>query len=288
MTRIVYFICAYKEPESVIRLVNILDDDNLHYFYIHFDKKTDPQLFNRWKNIIEKNCHTKNITIVSEFNCKWASFGIVDATLSAMKFYETVDYDYFVNLTGECYPVKSRRQIQQTFEKNNVAFLTYWKLPYNGWYQGGMNRVNYRYFSIPKREYPYVRLLKIPRLRKKLPCNMEFYGGWSLMCLPKDIVSYVVSFTDNNPKFKSFFKRVHAPSEMYFQTILLNSPFVDRIVNDNKRYIDFIDAHPRIITIKDFEMLKQGDYLFGRKFSPKVDKEIMDRIDKEIMGVNNS
>jgi len=284
LTKIFYFISAYKEPESIVRLVNILDDDELHYFYIHFDKQTDPKLIDRLKELIEKSCHTKNIKIISEFICKWASFGIVDATLSAMKFSENLDYDYFINLTGECYPVKSRSQIQQTFEKNNMAFLTYWKLPYDGWYQGGLNRVNNMYFSIPKRGYPYVRLFKIPRLRKRLPGNLQFYGGWSLFCLPKDIIRYLVSFTENNPKFKAFFKRVHAPSEMYFQTILLNSPFVNRIVNDNKRYIDFIDAHPRTITIKDFEMLKQGDYLFARKFNPQVDKKIMDCIDKEIMG----
>jgi len=278
LTKIFYFISAYKEPENIIRIVNILDMDS--FFYIHFDKDKSEN-FKAWKEQIESGCKTKNLKIVSEFACKWAGFGIVDATLSAMRFFEATSYDYFINLTGECYPLKSNNEISKTLEQN-VGFLTYWKLPYEGWYMGGLDRLNYRYYQFPKKAYPYVRIIRIPRLRKKLPGNIQVYGGWSLFCLPKDMVSYVIKFGENNPKFMSFFKRMHISSEAYFQTILLNSPLTERIVNDNKRFIDFIGAHPRTLTVKDFEMLKNGAWLFGRKFNEKVDKNILDLIDKEI------
>lgn len=283
MIRIAYFISAYKAPESVIRIVNVLNRES-DYFYIHFDKAKS-QDFESWKRQIEKECHTKNLKIVSEFDCKWSFFGIVDATLSAMSFFETLNYDYFINLTGECYPLKSTDEISETLAEKKFGFLTFWKLPYEGWYKGGMNRINNRFYALPKRGYPYVRLIQIPRFRKKLPCNLEPYGGWSLCCLPKDLVSYIVEFTKKNPQIRTFFKRAHAPSELFVQTILMNSPFKDRIINDNKRYIDFIEAHPRTLTIRDFELFKKGEWLFGRKFNPNIDKKILDQIDKEIMGV---
>ena len=68
---------------------------------------------------------------------------------------------------------------------------------------------------------------------------------------------------------------------MFFHTILLNSPFKHEIVNDNKRYIDFDDSHPTILTAKDYEKLKRSGKLFARKFEPKVDKEILDKLDDD-------
>jgi hypothetical protein len=279
-----YFISAYKEPESTVRLVNVLAKGP-DQFYIHFDKGIGDQRFERWKALIEQECRAENIQVFSKFQCKWGSFGVVDATLSAMKYFEDLNYDYFINLTAECYPLKSPSQIREAFKDQNAGFMTFWKLPYEGWYRGGMNRIHNRFFFLPKKSYPYVRTFQIPRFRKKLPCNLEAYGGWSLFCLPKDLVSYVVKFTENNPKVESFFKRAFAPSEMIFQTILLSSSFRDRIVNDNRRYLDFVEAHPRILTKDDYPILKKSGKLFARKFSPAVDKEILDIIDKDIMGI---
>jgi hypothetical protein len=279
-----FFVSAYKEPESIVRLVNVLAKDS-DQFYVHFDKGIGSQRFKRSKTLIEQECRAENIQIFSKFQCRWGSFGVADATLSAMNYFEDLNYDYFINLTGECYPLKSPRQIREAFKDQNAGFMTFWKLPYEGWYQGGMNRIHNRFFFLPKKGYPYARILQIPRFRKKLPCNLEAYGGWSLFCLPKDLVSYVVKFTENNPNVKSFFRRAFAPCEMMFQTILLNSPFRDRIVNDNKRYQEFEEAHPRILTKDDYPLLKESEKLFARKFNPAVDKEILDIIDKEIMGI---
>ena len=277
-----YFISAYKEPESVVRLVNILAKEQ-DQFQVHFDRKIEAQTFERWKKLIEQKCRTEHIQISSEFQCKWASFGIVDATLSAMNQFQDSKYDYFINLTAECYPLRSPRQISEAFKGQNAGYMTFWKIPYEGWFQGGTNRIYDRYFFLPKKGYPYVRIFHIPRLNKKLPCDLEAYGGWSLFCLPKDLVSYVVEFVKNNPNVKSFFKRTFAPSELIFQTILLNSPFRDRVVNDNKRYQEFEEAHPRTLTKNDYQMLKKSEKLFARKFNPAVDKEIMDMIDRDII-----
>ena len=282
MVELAYFISAYKKPQDIIRLINVLANDQ-EQFYVHFDKNIGEHRFKLWKELIEQKCRTENIKIFSKFRIKWGSFGIVDATLSAMNYFEDLNYDYFINLTGECYPLKSPRQIRESFKDQNAGFMNFWKLPYKGWLYGGWNRIHYRYFFLPRKRYPYVRKFKIPRFRKKLPCNLEAYGGWSLCCLPKDLVSYIVKFIENNPKVKSFFKTTFAPSELISQTILLNSPFRDRIVNDNKRYLEFVGAHPRIMTKDDYPNLKRSGKLFGRKFNSDVDKEILDIIDNEIM-----
>jgi hypothetical protein len=281
MTKIAYFISAYKNPESVIRLINALADDS-DLFYVHFDKNVQDQTFGNWKTLIEKNSQTKNITIRSEFRIKWGSFDVPKATLNSMKYFEGSDYDYFINLTGECYPLKPVSQIKGTFTDQDSGFMTFWKMPYEGWYKGGMDRINNHIFFVHQKKYPYVRIFGIPRLRRKLPFKLKPYGGWALFCLPKELVSYVLEFLEENPNVKPFFEHTFAPGEMMFQTILMNSQFRDRIVNDNKGYVDFIGSHPRILTKEDFSELKNCGKLFARKFDPTVDDEILNLIDKEI------
>jgi hypothetical protein len=287
MTKIAYFISAYKNPESVIRLINALADDS-DLFYIHFDKNVQDQTFGNWRTLIEKNSRTKNITIRSEFRIKWGSFDVPKATLNSMNYFEGSDYDYFINLTGECYPLQPISQIKGTFTDQDSGFMTFWKMPYEGWYKGGMDRINNHFFFLPQKKYPYVRKIGIPRLRRKLPFNLKPYGGWALFCLPKELVSYVLEFLEENPSVKSFFKHTFAPGEMMFQTILMNSQFRDRIVNDNKRYVDFVGSHPRILTKEDYSEIKNSGKLFGRKFDPTVDDEILNFIDREITESNSA
>ena len=199
-----------------------------------------------------------------------------------MNHFEEYNYDFLFNLTGDCYPLKTSQHIKNELENKSFGFMTFWKMPYEGWAHGGMNRINQNFYFFPKKEYPYIRVLRVPRIRRKLPCNLEPYGGWNWFTLPKQFVSYVVQFVEKNHSVKKFYKHSFAAGEMFFQTVLLNSQFKNKIVNDNKRYVEFIGSHPRVLTIRDFDALKRGDYFFARKFDPKIDRQIMDAIDKNL------
>lgn len=259
------------------RLITPID-----YFYIHIDKSIGKEKFLEWKEMINREIGYTNVEVESKFCCKWGSFGLTASTLSAMKHFEKYDYDYLFNLSGDCYPLKTPQQIRNEFRSETSGFMTFWKMPYEGWYLGGMNRINNNFYFFQRKEYPYVRILRIPRIRRKLPCHLKPYGGWNWFTLPKQFVSYIVQFVEKNPDVIDFYKHAFAPGEMFFQTILMNSQFKNRIVNDNKRYVSFIDSHPKVLTIKDYPLLKQGRYLFARKFNPKVDGQILDAIDKDL------
>jgi hypothetical protein len=254
----------------------------IDYFYIHIDKSVGKDNFLEWKDLIVREIGDKNIEVESKFCCRWGSFGLTASTLSAMNHFEKCDYDYLFNLTGDCYPLKTSQQIRDELSSETSGFMTFWKMPYEGWYLGGMSRINNNFYFFHKKEYPYVRILRISRIRRKLPCHLEPYGGWNWFTLPKEFVSYIVQFVEKNPDVIDFYKHAFASGEMFFQTILMNSQFKNRIVNDNKRYVSFIDSHPRVLTIKDYPALKQGHYLFARKFNPKVDSQILETIDKDL------
>lgn len=283
MTRIVYHILEYKEPERVARLVNRIQTDS-DFIRVHIDMMIEKHRFKEWKKFIEMKCPQKNIEIVSEFRCKYGSFGQVDAILSAMRYYEDYNYDYFIDLTGDSYPLKPPEVIKKELSEKNCAFIEFFELPYNGWYQGGLRRLNNRFYFIPRRKYPYVWTFSFPRFKKGLPCGLKPYGGRGNLCLQKRHVSYILQFIEKNPSVSKFFKRVWGPDEIFYQTILLNSPLSSSVINQCTMYFDFSEgtSHPKNLTKSDLEALKRSGKFFARKFNLNTDKEILDIIDQEL------
>ena len=126
-------------------------------------------------------------------------------------------------------------------------------------------------------------LAKIVPVRRSLPANMEIFGGSAFWCLSRDCVEYIDDFLRQNIKFVRFFKYVRIPDEIFFQTILLNSPFHDLLVNDDKRYISWPSHpshHPEILKKHDFERFINTENLFARKFDITVDTDVLDKIDE--------
>ncbi|MCW4018929.1 MAG: beta-1,6-N-acetylglucosaminyltransferase [Candidatus Bathyarchaeota archaeon] len=280
---------TYKEPERVARLVNRLKTDE-DSFYIHFDTSIGEKKFQKWKNIIEANCNCDRLEVTRKIRCKWASIGLVDVLLDAMKHFESFDYDYFIDLSGECYPIKPIHEIKAAFDSSGHGYMEFFKLPYERWTgNGGLDRVNHRYSLIKIGWSPYPRIIHFRRLRNKIPRNLTPFGGSIWFCLPKNLVKYVVDFVDANQDVRDFFTKSFAPDEMFFQTILMNSPYQSMIVNDHRRYIDWTEGnrHPKTLTIDDFKALLSSDKLFARKFNLSVDKRILRKIDEMIHGYVN-
>jgi hypothetical protein len=80
---------------------------------------------------------------------------------------------------------------------------------------------------------------------------------------------------------------------MFFQTILMNSPFCERVTTLDAPHcygLHFIDwrrgiDHPETLGIKDVPRLASTPAYFARKFDSAVDATVLDRIDAELLGV---
>ena len=281
---IAYSLFEYNNPNRVIRLVNRIQTKS-DFVQIHLDKMIGKDKFNDWKKIIEKNCQTGEIRIFSKFRCKYGNFGLIDAELNLMKELEDYNYDFHINLSGDSYPLKPPKIIKKELNKKNSAFMEFYKLPFKDWYQGGLHRLNNRYYFFPKKKYPYVRTLKIPRINKQLPGNLKAYGGRGCRCLQKKHVSYILNFLDKNPSVKKFFRRVWGPGELLYHTILLNSDYKSTIFNQSLMYIDFSEgvSHPKYLTELDLETLKRSGKFFARKFNQEIDSNVLNIIDRMLV-----
>ena len=160
----------------------------------------------------------------------WGTFPVVDATLSSMRKFACFDYDYFINLSGQCYPLKSIDSIKRFLQDKDFAYMENFKLSSVIWKNGGLDRFEYSYYKNPffilgeillnkisgSSKYETRRLIKLPRINRQLPYKLEPYGGSAYFCFTKKHVDYVLEYLKDKPNLMTFFKHDFAPDEMFF------------------------------------------------------------------------
>lgn len=78
--------------------------------------------------------------------------------------------------------------------------------------------------------------------------------------LSMEAAIYVVNTVEGDNKLKKFFSLCWGTDEFVFQTILMNSPYKDKILNENYLYIDWSlgGANPKILDETDFTPIKNS------------------------------
>lgn len=295
--RIAYIILAHKLPDQLVRLVHKLNTAAT-MFFIHVDKKTDADAYRR---MTEHLAIHDNVYFLDRHARYYGDYNHVRATLEGIhKILEFgMHYDYVLLLTGQDYPIKSNSQIQKVLqESGQKSFMEYFPLPDARWKgeNGGFDRINYWHlhwrgweFAVLKknrflRPFPnkaWFFLAKIFPFRRKLPGNLEWYGGSAYWCFTKECIEYINEFVQPKKEFVKFFEHVKIPEEIFFQTVLLNSPFKSQLVNDNLRYIVWSNSrHPAILGRENFKHFMSTNKLFARKFDITIDEVVLDMIDQ--------
>lgn len=293
--RIAYLISAYHLPEMLVRLVRRLDAMDAAFF-IHVDARTDQAVY---RAMAEPLADRGNVHFLARHPCHWGDFGHVRATLKGLEAVIRFGrpFDYVALLTGQDYPVRSNQGIAERLTAARGAiFMRASPLPNPRWSDGGLDRIQHWHFRIGERALSFpgtpfrhptldrawsfpARLL---RLRRRLPHGLRPYGGGSYWWMPEDCARFVDSFAREHPRFTAFFRHVHVPDEIFFQTIVMNSMLRDRVVDDDLRYQKW-DANadnPAVLTSADLDAIVRSGYLFARKFDPRVDSAVLDALDR--------
>jgi hypothetical protein len=85
------------------------------------------------------------------------------------------------------------------------------------------------------------------------------------------------------------FEGVGNTDEHFFQTVIANSPFRDRLGRVDSEpvlgvhYIDWHRGSPKVLGVEDFERLIASPALFARQFETTEDSAILDMIDVHLM-----
>ena len=275
--KIAYIILAHHLPDQVVRLVKRLYTAHTS-FYIHYDRKSSEK---EYECIREQLIGEKNVFFLPRIRTHWGDFSCVKATMigiNAILNGEGILPQYIVLLTGSCYPIKTNRFIFKYFnELNNKSVIENFRLPTEKWEKGGLPRFQ-NFWIIRNR-----RRLEI-KMNRHMPAGLIPFGGSAYWCLSLESCLFVANYFKENREVINFFKHVKYPDEMFFQTILKNSHVREKIVNDDMRYIDWTRLPtPAILVKDDFQCLKESKDLFARKFDMRVDADILDLIDNEML-----
>lgn len=277
-----YLIIAHEDFDILKKTLAILDDEQAD-FYLHIDKKVkDKKLCDELAKCVNKS----GITFVEPVDVQWGSFTQIQSEIIPMKAaLNHGKYSYIHLLSGVDMPLKTPSQIN-AFLKENMgkefididenAMRTkshYQRVAFYHLFQQkvGKNKSGVLYY-MQKGLVSAQKLLHINRIR-----NIEsfFYKGANWFTITYEMAEYIA---DEIEKLYKLFRHSICADEVFLQSIAMNSPYKDNIVNDFLRLIDWKRGDPYTFCNDDFEELITSDKLFARKFSTKKDSIIIERL----------
>lgn len=247
------------------------------YFYIHINKKA----FLTDDEIAELKAHPNVRFISRKYLIRWGGTRILKAFLELAKIaIQDDDYAYFHTASGQDFPIKSSEEILKFFYLNQgKEFIEYFPLPTERWDNGGFDRYQFYHFydlfnvktSFGKFMIRlFLKIQKIFGIKRKTINNLPpLYGGSCWFSITGNCMKYCIEFLTKNPVFMANHEYVFGPEESFYQTIIINSPFKESIINDNLFYIDWEFRNgnsPAVLDESDFFKITNSEKLFSRKY----------------------
>jgi len=277
--RFACLIVTYTSAKQTLRLIRKLDNGDFD-FYIHLDKKVDIEthrdLFDMPNVFFIKN----------RLDVKWAGFTVVEASFNGLKEIRESGREYaFINLlSGQDYPLKSAGYISNFLSKHvGSQLIKHWDFA-TEWDEAFSRIYKYHFTdNIFKGRYLVQRFINFLVRQRKVPTTMRFYGTNSTFwTLSPDCAYYVMDQIEANQKLVRFLRYTWGSDEFIFQTVIMNSPYKDSVLNNNYRYVDWSagGGHPKLLLTEDYEKIITTDNIIGRKFNMDIDGNILDLLDK--------
>jgi len=243
-----------------------------HIYLIHVDKKSDKEFHNRVKSYLSSY---SNAHIMKSQICNWGGFSMVDVQIKGLQKLLQIskDWDFFINLSGQDFPLKSQQYIMDFLGKNkDNNFIDARDL---------ISESN-SLFRIRKFYIEFGKYLINTRFKRAYPKGIKPYYGSQWFILNRDFCNFFVK-DKTTKKIIKFYKNTFIPDEAVFQTAIMNSSFHSTVISNNKRALRmYDDGKPMILKSDDFEYLYSYERFFGRKFDINVDSEIIDKLKSHI------
>jgi len=278
--RLAHLILAHNNPFQLERLIKRLSTNRADV-YIHLDKKTSVSEF------MHLSLLPNVFFIANRTDIGWGNYSMVDGTIKSFTeiLQTNIKYSHINLLSGHDYLLKPARDLENfLFENTAKNYLEY--LSINNEWQESKERITKYNLGDLKIPFKYILQKWVNQLfpDRTIPNQMEPFGRSQWMTLTPQAIKYIIEYLKNNPKALRFFKRTWGVDEVIFQTILLNSPLKDSIINNNLRFIEFEKnaVNPKVLTQADAKNLLDSGKFIARKFSLERSSEIIQLLDNEL------
>jgi len=286
-------ITSYKNINHLNDIILSLDNGE-YLFFIHIDKKSNLNIEDI--RMLEKKSCVKFVS--RQYKIGWGGINHLKAILLLLEnaFQNYPELEYFHLITGQDFPVKTAEEISTVMEKNKgKEYMEYNKLPYSSWPEGGMDRLSrYNLYDLfdGKSACGEKIIKRFSKFQKKIGFKRRFksgfpalYGGSTYWSLSRKCAEYIFDYMDRNPDYLPRFKYSFCAEEIFFQTIILNSPLKDNVVNNNLRYIVWEVRNgnfPANLDETDYAEIKKSGTLFARKFEFPVSANLLKMIKADV------
>lgn len=304
-------ILAHKASEQLKWLITSLVEQDADV-YVHADFKTRDSIIKVLGNL---SVHI----IPKSIDVKRAHYSLLEASLLLMKEADKKPFDYFHLISGEDLLVKPLKTLDPILLKSDKSnFINYNSLPLNNEVDDSSNLFNeysvrrdripisnYMHYSMQygkglyaSRQFPGNKAIaKLSRrfgkyrsywrvyhslFKRKVP-DKEFFLGSAWFSITHELLQFIISETEKNTHFYTFFKRVAYPDEIYFQTLVLNSPFRSKVINSDLRYINWDkleNGGPSYLSQKNADEIRSSNGFFARKWQIDTLAEYKDILNK--------
>lgn len=280
--KIAYIMLVHKNFDQINMNINKLIDE-YNDVYIHVDTKNE-DLYRYLEDKYRE--HEKVHIIKNRVHVNWSGFSVVRATLNLIEAVKesNKEYNYVNLLSGQCFPIKSNDEIREFLSKNKGSeFIEYRDITDSK--SASFTLKRYNFFRERKNiRKLYVRIidniirrLQRPFIYRNNFIGMRLYRGSQWFTISYDCMLYVLNYIEENPWIFKDFKYTLTPDEHFFQMLICNSPYKEKIVNNNLRYIDWSlgGNSPKVLTMTDLDMLTNSEKLWARKFDTQKDRELL-------------
>lgn len=277
--KIAYLILCHNHPAQLARLVAALPSTSP--VFIHVDARTPRALFEAMKKAVQFH---PQLRFVERHRCFWSGFGILEGTNALIKaaLSSSINFDRATLLSGADYPIASHGAINARLaDAGDSEFIEAFPLhEANRWsgHQGlfhGPSRVDWYHLRFRSRAW------RLP-FRRQLPLGYTPWGGSQWWTLTRPALVHIDHVNRAHPELLRFFRNVFLPDESYIQTVLANSPFREKIADDDLRFIIWDrpePPYPAVLKSGDLDLLLASNKHFARKFDLEHHPSIYDHID---------
>lgn len=291
MIKHAYLIMIHDDLYQFEKLISLLDDKR-NDLYIHVDKKMKNFDFNKYTNYLQN----ASVKFIDRFDVRWGSVMQIKVTLELIKASIKEKHNYYHFISGACLPIKNQDYIHDFFNKSGKDFIEY--DDFNNISDNNLNRIKYHHLLeklwrhknkfIEKLsrfiERNFVKVEKTMGINRLKNSNLVFRKGPNWFSITENTAKYIL---EKSSDYLKYFRYSYCADELFVQSIIYNSTLKDNLYfKDNKtscmRYIDWERGNPWTFKMEDLNNLLKSDMLFARKFSSKVDREIIDKIYKEV------
>jgi len=292
--KIAYVLMVHKNPEQVNMFLQQLLADEQADIYIHIDKNSMAKM--------EKLLDYPRIMRTSEnVHVSWGDISQVDAMAILLR--EVVKsgkkYDFICYRSGQDMMVKKGYK-EYLSDKKGKNYFDMWEIDKNSEdgalfmirYSPGMRKLYdsmhpYRILRVILRKL-YGRGINLFPNKAEFDSSIKLYTGATWFSISLELAEYIADYLDMNPWFYNAFRDTLAPDRMFFNTLVMNSPFADSIVNEPHTYEYWgntykTNNHPVIFTYDNIEEIEKADFYFARKFDADVNREVIEYFMKKIV-----